>query len=344
METLTYSCPQKKKYSMKNTLAFLLVLALFTSCGQENTIQDHPAYHNPTVQPYTDSIAANPESATWYFERAKALSGVNEDSLCLMDLQQAARIDSLNPEYVQAMGNVYLELEQPARAITAFQKNLKLAPGDARVRLLLSKAYLENNDTAAAQLEVSKVLAAAPNYPDALYWQAKIRVVQKDTAGAISLVQQALKIDSSYYAASYQLADWYAAKGLPEAIPQYEKTFRMDTLDVSPLFEIGEMYKNRKQLQQAKDAYRVCILKDPDYTGAYIETGKILKQQDSTEKALRQFLLAIQTQPSSAEAYLNKGLCYEKLRQKDSAVVALRQALVFRPGLKEAQEALSRLK
>lgn len=329
---------------MKNYLALLPLLILIASCGKETGSTDHPAYHNPTVQPYTDSIAANPESATWYFERAKALSGVNEDSLCLIDLQQAVRIDSLNPIYVQALGNVYLELEQPAKAVSAFQKNLKLAAGDARVRLLLSKAYLENNDTIAAQQEVSKVLAAAPNYPDALYWQAKIRMAQHDTIAAIALAKQALTLDSGYYQASYQLADWYAAKGLPEAIPQYEKTFRMDTLDVSPLFEIGEMYKNRNQLQQAKDAYRVCILKDPDYTDAYIETGKILRQQDSTEKALRQFLLAIQTQPSSATAYLYKGLCYEKLKQKDSAVIALRQSLVFKPGQKEAQEALSRLK
>lgn len=329
---------------MKNNLRLFLLLLLAASCGRETHTADHPAYHNPTVQPYTDSIAANPETATWYFERAKALSGVNEDSLCLLDLQTAVRIDSLNPAYVQALGNVYLELEQPAKAVDVFKKNLQLSPGDARVRLLLSKAYLENKDMAGAQQEVSKVLAAAPNYPDALYWQAKIKIAQHDTTAAIDLVKQALVIDDSYYLASYQLADWYAAKGMPEAVPQYEKTFRMDTLDAAPLFEIGEMYRKRGQLSQAKDAYRTCILRDPDYTDAYIETGKIMAGQDSTEKALRQFLLAIQTQPNNADAYLNKGLCYEKLKQKDSAVVALRQSLVFKPGLKAAQEALSRLK
>ncbi len=262
---------------MKNQFLPVLFLVLFASCSQEKAGGDHPAYHNPAVQPYTDSIVANPETATWYFERARALSGVQQDSLCLIDLQQAIRIDSLNPEYVQALGNVYLELGQPANAITAFRKNLLLSPGDARVRLLLSKAYLENKDVPAAQQEVSKVLAAAPNYPDALYWQAKIMMAQKDTNGAIGTVKQALAIDSSYYLASYQLADWYAAKGLPEAIPQYEKTYRMDTLDVSPLFDIGEMYKSRNQLPQAREAYRVCILKDPDYTDAYIATGKNIK-------------------------------------------------------------------
>lgn len=329
---------------MKYQIAFLLCLMLAASCGDKKNSQDHPAYHNPTVQPYTDSIAANPETATWYFERAKALSSVNEDALCLIDLRQAVQLDSLNPQYVQALGNIYLELDQPGNAITAFKKNLQLSPGDARVRLLLSKAYLEHKDEAAAQEEVSKVLAAAPNYPDALYWQAKIKYEQKDTASAINLVKQALAIDQGYYQASYQLADWYAAAGNKEAIPQYESTFRMDTLDVSPLFEIGALYESRQQWQQAKDAYRVCILKDHDYTEAYIATGKILAQQDSTEKALRQFLLAIQTQPGSAEAYLNKGLCYEKLKQRDSAIVALGQALVFKPGMKAAQEALSRLK
>lgn len=269
---------------------------------------------------------------------------VNEDSLALRDVEKAARLDSLNAKYAYALGYLYLESGQPGKAILTLQKNLKLTPGNTNVRLLLSRAYIANNNIAAAQEQVDKVLAAAPRHPDALFWQARIKASQKDTAAAIAIAKQILTLDSNNYAASMQLADWYSAQNKDEAIRQYEYTFRLDTNDVAPLYEIGAFYEGRQQWKEAKNAYRTCILNDPDYTDAYIQAGKIMYRQDSTEKALRQFNFAIRTDPDNAEAYLQKGLCFEQLKQKDSAIVAFSQALAFKKDMQPAREGLKRLR
>jgi len=329
---------------MKTPSLFSFFFLVLLSCNNKNASNDPVAYHNPVVQPYTDAIAEEPDNPKWYFKRSEALAQVNADSLRIVDLEKAVELDGKNPMYFQALGIAYLDMDQAEKAVAALQKNLELSPGEVRVRLLLSKAYLSNDQIQFAQKEVDKVLAAAPDYPDAIYWQAQIKAAEKDTLSAIQLIKKALEIDSSYYLASYQLADFYAAQNDGRTVAQYQKTFRMDTMNVAPLFDIGEFYKSKNEWENAKKAYRESVLKDPDYSDAYLEIGEILVQQDSIEKALRQFNIAILTNPEYARAYYNKGLCFEKLNMKDSAQFAYAQALVFNPHLSEAGEGIKRLK
>jgi len=323
---------------------FIVFLLFLFSCKEQNTQTDHPAYHNPTVQAFTDSIQMNPDVPQFYFLRAEALSNLQMDSLALIDVLKAAQLDSNNAQYLYTIGYLNLQLDKPEAAIKALKKNLDLLPGNVNTRLLLSKAYIANNNTEAALEETSKVLAAAPNHPGALFGMAQIKAAQKDTAAAIALAKQLLVADKNNYSASYQLADWYKAQGNAAAVTQYQYTFALDTMDVNPLFEIGEFYEQQKQWELAKQAYKACFVKDLDFTDAYLQMGKILYQQDSTEKALRQFNIAISTAPNSAEAYLHKGLSFQKLNLKDSAVAALNQALVFDHQLQAAKDALKKLK
>ena len=325
--------------------ALLPALALlWCSCGPSANPNDNPAYHNPAIQSFTDSIEADPDNPGYYFSRAEALSNMGQDSLALEDVKSALRLDEKNPQYHFTMGYLQLQLDKPKEAIKSLLHSLDMSPGNANVRLLLSKAYLADHNTPAAQEQVSKILAAAPQHPAAQMMQAQIQAAQKDTAGAIQTVKSVLAANPRNYEASFQLADWYKASGNPEALTQYKATFALDTTDAAPLFEVGDFYRAQQQWEKAKEAYRICMQKDMDYTDAYIQIGKILYQQDSTEKALRHFNLAINTMPNSAESYLNKGLCFEKLKQRDSAAVAYNQALTFDSSLKEAIDGLKRLK
>lgn len=324
---------------MKKLMLGLWSLCLF-ACNERQPEQTHPAYHNPVVQPFTDSITEHPDAAHWYYLRAQALIQIKQDSLSLLDAIRAFQLDSLNPDYAQALGFIHLQLDQPEAAVTAFKQRLKLIPGDARTNLLLSRAYLQANDTVAAQAAVQKVLNTAPNYPDALYWLAQIKAAQRDTTSAIAFTKLALKADPKYYDAAYQLAGYYRALGDEQAVQQYQYTFTLDTLNADPLYEIGYFYEQQMEWAKAKAAYHTCLMCDRDYTDAYIQTGKILLHQDSAVKAIRIFDLAIRSAPNSAEAYYQKGRAFEKAGLRDSAVNAYRQALVFKQDFTEAEAAL----
>lgn len=325
-------------------ISWIVLLISFPSCKPNRQEADAPAYHNPVVQGLTDAIAQHPRDAGLFFQRSEVLMQVHEPGLARKDLLEAIRIDSLNPVYVQALGIVALQQNQPEEAIAAFRKCLKLVPGDARTRLLLSKAYLLRHDVRSAQREVTKVLSAAPDFPGARYAQAQIEAVRGDTAAAIAILEKRLAGNPNDYAALEQIGAWLSQADDIRAIARFRQAFAMDTTNVAPLWNIGKFYENRGQIREAKSAYHECALRDPDYTDAFLALGKILYRQDSFAKALRQFNLAVKTRPGCGEAYLQKGLCFEKLNQDDHAAQAFAQALVFRPDDQQAKDGLKRVK
>jgi len=321
------------------------IVLLFAACN--SVVEppfDHPAYHNPTVQSLTDAIAANPRDPDVYFQRSIALSHVDQDSLSLIDLQKSVKLAPGNPKYIQAIGFIQMNLGQPGEAVKAFRKNLELTPGDFRVRLLLAKAYIDAGELDSARKQTTIVLNKAPGYGEAVLTDAQIKAALNDTSSAIASLKELLVKDSLFYDASLQLADWYKGQGNPLAVIQYQRTFVLDTTDATPLYEIGRFYEQQNELVKAKTAFRNCVVNDPDYTYAYIHYGNILIQQDSSDRALRQYELAIKREPANADAWYGKGMAYEKLKERDSAIRYYGQALIFDPSLADARIAIKRIK
>ncbi len=321
------------------TILLSVLCFFFVACSEtaKRESPEHPAYHNVLVQPFTDSVNSDPQNAYYYFLRSEALLRIHEDSLALADAQQALQIDSLNPRYAYAVGYIQISLKKYDEAIPLLRKLLVSDPFNTGAQFLLLSAFLDTKRINEAQALVDAALAARPRDPRIRYWQALIKTAQGDRTAAIGIARTLMTEEPDNYEVSYQLADWYREEGLPEAISQYEYTFRMDTTDVDPLYDIATIYELKKDWRKAKELYRTCILRDPGYTDAYVSIGKILLHQDSAEKALRQFNIAIATDPVNATAYFNKGLCFEQLNLKDSAISAYRQALVFDESIKEAR-------
>lgn len=320
-------------------------MALLSSCGNKAAVDnDNPAYHNPAVQPYTDSIVMNPQHAEYYYRRAEALTEIKNDSLALIDVEKALSLEKNNAQYTFTASYLQLQLGQTKEAIKTLEHNLEQTPGNVNTRMLLSRAYLADAKIVSAQEQVNKILAAAPHHPGALMIMADIKAAEKDTLATINVLKEIIATDAGNYNASYQLGDWYKATNNPDAVARYQYTYSLDTNDVNPLFEIGDYYERQGQVQKAKEAFIYCIEKDRDFTDAYIHLGKIYLQENATDKALRHFNLAITTMPDHAEAYYYKGLCFEKMQQRDSAAAAFRQALVFDRDMKEAAIALRKLK
>ncbi|WP_190277297.1 tetratricopeptide repeat protein [Taibaiella lutea] len=329
---------------LKIIAPFFILGMILVSCGSSQPEETNPAYHNPTVQPLTDSIRENPNDAALYFRRAEALSQINNDSLALVDVIKAQSLDKNNQQYSFTIGYLNLQLGHTDAAIKALQENLKVSSGNVNTRILLAKAFLADNKVEDAKHQVNQILAAAPQHAGAMLMQAEIFAAQKDTASAINTLLAVLKTDPLNYQASYGLATLYSESDNDMAVPQYQQTFRLDTMDVTPLYDLASFYADRKDIPKAKEFYTDCILRDRDYTDAYIALGKIFYQEKNTEKALRHFNMAIESQPNDAEAYFYKGQCFETMHQKDSAVVAYNQSLVFNPNLKDAMDGLRRLK
>jgi tetratricopeptide (TPR) repeat protein len=327
----------------RNIFLLCSILSFLTACNSQDAESNHPAYHNPVVAPYTDSIALRKDYAPYYMYRAEALSKIQCDSLAIIDVKQAISLDPSNADYLYTLGYLQWHNNDAATAKLTLEQALKVQPGDVAVRLLLAKVYLELKNSTAAQNQVEKILSADAQHTSALLLSAAIKMNNADTLGAISILEQVSHSLPLDYQASYQLADGYASTHNDRAITQYWNTYQLDTLDANPIYDLALYYQSKKQHELAQQSFVKCITIDRDFTPAYIALGKEYMNANQDDKALRHFNLAIGTEPNSSESYYNKGLCFLKLNIRDSAVRSFQQALVYDRNHKEAAAALAKL-
>jgi tetratricopeptide (TPR) repeat protein len=339
---------------MKNKwIKYLLLLPdifFLLSCGEpgsnktEMPDNSNPALQHPAIKPLTEQINANPKDARLFFKRGMGLANLGEDTLALHDFEKAAALDSTQSEYFSAVGNLLFEHKDLENSVKWLKKALMINPRDSRAHLKLAKMLLYTQDFPKAFEQINIVLRQDAYNPEAYFLKGMIYKDMADTGKAISSFQSAIQSAPDYKDAVIQLGLLYSQQKNPLALQYLGNAFRMDSTDVFPLFAQGVYFQKQEQPEMAKEQYRNCIIRDPQYADAYYNMGMLLLAQDSFEKAGRQYDMVTKITPNDAFAYYNRGLCNEKMGHKQEAVSDYEQALVFNKDLAEAHAALKRLK
>lgn len=335
---------------MKNIWQCLVALCattmFFVACkngGGNSTGETNPVFGHPALAGITAQIKQEPGNAGLYFKRGLVLDDMQEDSLALNDFNKAISLDSSKAEYYSAVGDILFEHKDLSGSVKWLEKALKLNPDDPASHLKMAKMFVYTKEYTAAFNEINTVLRQDVYNPEGYFLKGMIYKDLKDTSKAISSFQTAESVDPRYIDAMIQLGLLYSAKRDPLALKYFDKAFSIDTTDVFPIYAKGVYYQDSKDYEAAKAQYKRAILQDKNYENAYFNMGYILMQQDSLEKAYRQYDLLTQISPASAEAYYNRGLCNELMGKKEEAIMDFKQAIVFDSEYEEPREGLKRL-
>ena len=171
------------------------------------------------VPHYKHAVALDPANKSFLLEIATSLAKSNHQ-------QEAVDLFLQFPEDAAAretLGNLYLDMNRPADAVTQFEAASVMSPTPAN-QVALATAYLKNNQPALAQPILERALAANPNDFDLQMVVGQLHRDRREFALAGSLFVSAanLKPDSvkawNEAAASFVLAEKY-----PEALAAFDK-------------------------------------------------------------------------------------------------------------------------
>jgi tetratricopeptide (TPR) repeat protein len=263
--------------------------------------------------------------------------------LALQDLYKAIQLDSTQSKYYSAVADILFEHKDISGSVEWIQKAIAINPDDPVAHLKVAKMFLYTEEYPKAFVEINTVLRTDVYNAEAYFLKGMCYKFMKDTAKAISSFQTAVQTDPKYADAHMQLALLYTFMKNPIALNYYENAYKSDTTNLEPLYGQAMYWQDQGRYEEAKKVFRRMILLNKDYEKSYYNTGWMLLQQDSIEKAIRIFTMAIQVKQSYVEAWFNRGLCYEILQKTDSAKADYRQALSFNPDYLPAQEALKRV-
>lgn len=336
------------KFSRLKYLFAIFITALF-SCHNNNSGNppadtDPVLQNNPNLKKYTEQIHESPRNAALYFQRGTVLHRMQLDSLALKDFKTAASLDTTKAEYYSAVGELLFENKDISGSVEWIQKAIAKNPEDAKARLKIAKLFLYIRKYQQAFEQINIVMRKNVYNPEAYFLKGMVYKDMGDTAKAISNFQTSVQVSPDYRESILQLAVIYSAKKDSICLKYFDNAFRIDTTDVFPIYGKGLFFQYNKEYSRAKEMFRECIIRDRHYADAYFNMGYILMQEDSTEKAWRQYDIVTKIDPMNPTAYFNRGLCSELMDSVKKAVSDYRVAVSLDTSYKSPKEALKRLR
>jgi tetratricopeptide (TPR) repeat protein len=95
--------------------------------------------------------------------------------------------------------------------------------------------------------------------------------------------------------------------------------------------DVGKLFFERKEYEEALDAYRQALFLDPNNAQAYVGRSRSLHGLKRYKEALLASEQALRLDPNNAEAYVNKGEALYGLKRYEEALAAYEQALRLDP-------------
>jgi predicted TPR repeat methyltransferase len=177
-----------------------------------------------------------------------------------------------------------------------------------------------------------KILAVAPDHPDALHYAGVCAHENGRTDEALALIERSLALAPDQ-------ADWHSNLGvvrqasgdLEGAIASYERAITLKPSHARAHGNLGVLLKVRGDLEGAEAAYRRSIDLDAKHADAYHNLAVVLSATNRSVEAVTAFCRALTLKPHYPEARRALALAYCTLGQFDRAVQVCEEWLKDEP-------------
>jgi tetratricopeptide (TPR) repeat protein len=168
--------------------------------------------------------------------------------------------------------------------------------------------------------------------------QVEVYLVEGNLEKAIAVCEQGLQVHPSSAALWKTLAVVLQAGGkLDDAKQCYNKAIALQPDFVEDLINLGTLYANLQQWQNAIDCYQKALAVQPNFAGAYRNLARVFAQTGKLEAASDCAYLAFTLQPpTSAEDCLKLGNSLSEQNKLERAIICNRRAIHLNPNFYEA--------
>ena len=169
--------------------------------------------------------------------------------------------------------------------------------------VMLAILLQKNEQLAEAADLYQRVLAAAPNHPQALHYSGVLAHQQGRHDEAIALVEKSLALNPD-------CADGYNNLGIilqstgyvDRAIDAYRRAIAIDSRHANAYSNLGVLLRATGKPSEAEAAYRTAIELDPAHIDAYTNLGILLNGMNRTDEAAACYCTVITLRPKHREA------------------------------------------
>lgn len=145
-----------------------------------------------------------------HYQRYQNFTQLEDKEGALNELKLIFDLDPENPAILQSLGNQYIEMAQPDKALEIYEKALKLNPGRAEIKMALADLYIQQNQWNEAGKHLLDVMQ-----DDSVESKTKVELVQFLMANFVRDTENLSLRDKTA-----QIIDIYATKNPNDAAAQ----------------------------------------------------------------------------------------------------------------------------
>ena len=257
------------------------------------------------------------------------------------------------------LAKVFLAKNDQEQGIAEFERSVKLAPDNVRLRNELGLTYERADRLAEAEREYQEILRRPTE--DEKLTQAvtkRLQLVQArrateagDNARALQQYEAALERYPDDWNVVELTAHAYNALGrFKEADALFDRVIKMQPDDAALRFRIAVVYADRGDTERAQEALAKAVELDPkgpvgraalDRLG--LKEGLDLMRENKLDEALKVVKGVLSRVPNDPLTNLNAGILYQRLGRNDDAEAAYKRTLAAAPDNADASLRLGRL-
>lgn len=301
-----------------------------------------------TLQARLDSlnerIKKEPDNADLYAERAQVKQKQGRLDVAIDDIERALRIDSTRSELHRIKGELHFQKQEVKPSLEHYRKAVALNGENTDALIGLGDLFLATRDHQSAIDYANEALKVDEHLTRPYIIKGLVHQRTGDTTKAISSLQTAVELDPESHSGFLQLGYLMAAQDRDIAIDYYNTASRLEPRDPRPLYNKGIYLQRHGRPDRAIETYKELIDIDSGYVDAYYNIAFIhLEHKEAYRKGIEWFDKVLELTPRYHQALYNRGLCYEKLGKRDSAIRNYRNALEAKKDFSPAAKGLQRL-
>ena len=321
-------------------LACMLLLVSCTETGnnnrQSNENQQNEA-SNEVSSVDTLDINGYINRARWYLANQKVGNAIRY-------INSALSIDGKNVDALLVLADIYYALGDQDNILLTLNKATEIAPMDARPIIKLAELSFLQGNNKMANAYLDKALELKSINPQAYYMRGVIYMSNNDTVQALKQFMKARNQDDSFIDPVLQIANIYAAQRNPMAMDFYALALQMEPDNLGTLYDLAMYMQDNGNPEKALEIYDTLNVRMPGNYQVLFNKGYVnLVYLFEYDKAIENFDKALEINPKSIDALLNKGVAYEQKGDFKQAKSIYLRILKDNPNYQLAIDALHRI-
>lgn len=283
---------------------------------------------------YRKALTIDFEHVMARFHLAMLFKKQGRSSEALSELEQTLRQSPLNPEIQAAISQLFFnQYEQTFESLTApLEDMIKMAPDDPTGYYELGNVYDELSRYTEATNYFEQALERDSTLADAHFKLGLIYHRKGQHENAVYHLQQAEQFKTQFNRVYFRLGEiLYLLQRYPEAEKQFKMAIEKEPNYLIPRYHLGLSQIAQGQTEIAQATLEKYTELTVDDARPYIQLGNIYKQKDDIQKAIAAYQKAITISIVETDAHYNLAYLYADQKEYAKAVQHLKTVLRLQP-------------